>query len=302
MKRKWHLSLIAGLAVLMMLTIGGCGSSATESKTVKIATKPMTEQLILGEMLKELIETKTDLTVEITKGVGGGTSNIHPAMIKGDFDIYPEYTGTAWYTVLKKTESPDEGTLYQQLKKDYNDQFSLAWVGLYGFNNTYSLAMKKSVAEQYGIETYSQLVATSPNLVFGANPDFYEREDGFNGLTSTYALKFKATKEMDIGLTYQALKGGEVDVITVFTTDGQLDDPDLVVLKDDKGYFKNYYCGTVARQDTLKKYNALEEVLKLLDDQISEADMIKMNHRVEIDKQEDAVVAHDFLVEKGLVN
>ncbi|MEG2419176.1 MAG: glycine betaine ABC transporter substrate-binding protein, partial [Eubacterium sp.] len=232
----------------MMLTIGGCGSSATESKTVKIATKPMTEQLILGEMLKELIETKTDLTVEITKGVGGGTSNIHPAMIKGDFDIYPEYTGTAWYTVLKKTESPDEGTLYQQLKKDYNDQFSLAWVGLYGFNNTYSLAMKKSVAEQYGIETYSQLVATSPNLVFGANPDFYEREDGFNGLTSTYALKFKATKEMDIGLTYQALKGGEVDVITVFTTDGQLDDPDLVVLKDDKGYFKNYYCGTVARQ------------------------------------------------------
>ena len=107
---------------------------------------------------------------------------------------------------------------------------------------------------------------------------------------------------MDIGLTYQALKGGEVDVITVFTTDGQLDDPDLVVLKDDKGYFKNYYCGTVARQDTLKKYNELEGVLKLLDDQISEADMIKMNHRVEIDKQEDAVVAHDFLVEKGLVN
>ncbi|MEA5073620.1 MAG: glycine betaine ABC transporter substrate-binding protein [Eubacterium aggregans] len=302
MKRKWQLSLAAGLAVLMMLTIGGCGSSASESKTVKIATKPMTEQLVLGEMMKELIETKTDLTVEIAKGVGGGTSNIHPAMLKGDFDLYPEYTGTAWYTVLKKTDSPDEGTLYQQLRKDYEDQFNLTWVGLYGFNNTYSLAMKKSVAEQYGITTYSQLVATSPNLVFGANPDFYEREDGFNGLTSTYALKFKETKEMDIGLTYQALKGGEVDVITVFTTDGQLDDPDLVVLKDDKGYFKNYYCGTVARQDTLKKYNELEGVLKLLDDQISEADMIKMNHRVEIDKQEDAVVAHDFLVEKRLVN
>lgn len=302
MKRKWQLSLAAGLAVLMMLTIGGCGSSASESKTVKIATKPMTEQLVLGEMMKELIETKTDLTVEIAKGVGGGTSNIHPAMLKGDFDLYPEYTGTAWYTVLKKTDSPDEGTLYQQLRKDYEDQFNLTWVGLYGFNNTYSLAMKKSVAEQYGITTYSQLVAASPNLVFGANPDFYEREDGFNGLTSTYALKFKETKEMDIGLTYQALKGGEVDVITVFTTDGQLDDPDLVVLKDDKGYFKNYYCGTVARQDTLKKYNELEGVLKLLDDQISEADMIKMNHRVEIDKQEDAVVAHDFLVEKGLVN
>lgn len=80
----------------------------------------MTEQFILGEMLKILIEEKTDLKVELTKGIGGGTANIQPALIKGDFDMYPEYTGTAWSYVLKKTDIPDDNTLLTELLQEYD--------------------------------------------------------------------------------------------------------------------------------------------------------------------------------------
>lgn len=93
------------LAVVMTVSAAGCGSEKKETGkgttgTIKIATKPMTEQYILGEMLKQLIENKTDYKVEVTKGIGGGTSNIHPAMEKGEFDLYPEYTSSGWVMVL----------------------------------------------------------------------------------------------------------------------------------------------------------------------------------------------------------
>ena len=95
----------------------------SKKDTIHIATKPMTEEFIIGEMLKQLIEDRTDLSVEITKGVGGGTSNIHPAMVKGDFDMYPEYTGTSWSFVLKKKEIPEHDILYKELVREYKQQY-----------------------------------------------------------------------------------------------------------------------------------------------------------------------------------
>lgn len=298
MKRKLAVLLALGLCVFTLLT--GCGGSGGgEEKVVKIATKPMTEGLILGEMLSQLITADTDLTVEMTKGVGGGTSNIHPAIVKGDFDMYPEYTGTAWYDVLKKTDSPDEDTLYEELKQAYAEEYQLEWTGLYGFNNTYTLAVRKDKAE--GITTMSQLAPKTPELNFGANPDYYEREDGFNALTKTYGYNFKNHVDMDMGLKYTALESGEVDVINAFTTDGQLSTAEAVTLEDDKHFFKNYYSGTVVRQDCLEKYPELREVLAKMDGLISEKDMQKLNHAVEIDGKDEVTVAGDFLKEKGLL-
>ena len=140
--------------------------------TIHIATKPMTEQYVLGEMLDILIEQDTDLNVELTQGVGGGTSNIKPAMESGEFDIYPEYTGTAWNMVLKKRQ-----------------------------------------------------------LVFGAEYDFFEREDGYDALCDAYGFTFKKTMDMDIGLKYQAINEGKIGVMVIFTTDGQLSVSDVTVLE-----------------------------------------------------------------------
>ena len=115
--------LVIILIALLSIPSFGCSN---KSDTIKIATKPMTEQFILGEMIKLLIEDNTDLNVEITKGIGGGTSNIHPAIVKGDFDLYPEYTGTGWSFVLKEDGIPDDETLYKELQEKYKNNYDLS--------------------------------------------------------------------------------------------------------------------------------------------------------------------------------
>ena len=304
MKKKTKM--IGALALALMLGVAmitGCSAGGQKkSGTIKIATKPMTEQLILGEMLSILIQENTDLNVEITKGVGGGTSNIHPALIKGDFYLYPEYTGTAWNNILKKTEYPDDETLWNTLTDEYDTQFGLKWVGMYGFNNTYTLALRKEIADKYNIKTFSDLAKYTPEITFGANPDFYEREDGYQALCDAYGFSFKDHMDMDIGLKYNALNSGEVDVINAYTTDGQLSVADAVSLTDDKGFFKNYYCGTVVREDTLENYPELEGVLKKMDGSITNEEMAKMNYDLEVNNRDEHDVAMEFLKSKGLIN
>lgn len=285
---------------IILVSLAGC-SKSKGAGTIKIATKPMTEQLILGEMISLLIEENTDLKVEITKGVGGGTSNIHPALLKGDFDLYPEYTGTGWSFVLKEEGIPDEKTLYKELSEKYNNEYNLKWVGLYGFNNTYGLVIRKDIAEKYNIKTYSDLKNYAPELKFGAEYDFYEREDGYNELCKTYDLKFKSASDMDIGLKYKAINSKDIDVMNVFTTDGQLSNSDVVVLKDDKNFYQTYYCGTVARKDTLEKYPDLEEVLMKMENIINDNEMTKLNYEVETNKRDEREVAKEFLKSKELL-
>lgn len=287
--------LVLSAAIISMV---GCSKNGG---TIKIATKPMTEQLILSEMIGLLIEDNTDLKVDITKGIGGGTSNIHPAIVKGDFDLYPEYTGTAWSFVLKEKGIPDDKTLYKELTEKYENEYKLKWVGLYGFNNTFGLVVRKDIAEKYNIKTYSDLAKYAPELIFGAEYDFYEREDGYDALCSTYGFKFKKTADMDIGLKYKAINSKEIDVMNVFTTDGQLSTSDVVVLKDDKNFYQTYYCGTVVREDTLKKYPELESVLMKMDNIISDSEMAEMNNKVENDGVDEKTVAKEFLISKGLL-
>jgi len=276
----------------------GCSS---KSKTVKIATKPMTEQFIIGEMLALLIEDNTDLEAEITKGVGGGTSNIHPAIVKGDFDLYPEYTGTGWSFVLKEEGIPDDETLYKDLREKYESKYKLKWIGLYGFNNTFGLVIRKDIAEKYDIKTYSDLEAYSQELIFGAEYDFYEREDGYDALCSTYGLKFKKALDMDIGLKYEAINSKEIDVMNIFTTDGQIASSDIVVLKDDKNFYQTYYCGTVVREEVLEKHPELEAVLTKMENILTDKEMAELNNKVEGNGLDEREVAKEFLINKGLL-
>lgn len=120
--------------------------SSNKKDTLHIATKPMSEQYVLGEMLDLLIEQDTDLNVELTQGVGGGTSNIQPAMESGEFDIYSEYTGTGWNMVLKK-EGVYSEDLFETMQNEYKNSLQMQWVGMYGFNNTYALAVRREIAQ-----------------------------------------------------------------------------------------------------------------------------------------------------------
>lgn len=269
------------------------GMIPQKKDTLKIATKPMTEQYILGEMLTLYIEQETNLQVEVTQGVGGGTSNIEPALEKGEFDMYPEYTGTGWNMVLKNEGNYDE-SMFKKLQKGYQRK-GLEWQGMYGFNNTYGLAVRKDIADQYQLKTYSDLKNISNQLIFGAEYDFFEREDGYDALCKTYNLNFKETMDMDIGLKYQALNQGKVDVMTIFTTDGQLSNDQIVVLEDDQHFYPSYMCGNVVRSDVLKKHPELKKVLKKLSYKINDLQMAKMNDFVESKGKEPKEVAKSYL-------
>lgn len=290
------------LTIAMILAFAGCGGDSAETEPIKIATKPMTEQYILGEMLKLLIEEKTEYTVEITKGVGGGTSNIHPAMEKGDFDLYPEYTSSGWMMVLKQdSKGISDEEMFQQLQQQYTEKYDMAWLGLYGFNNTFTIAVSKATADKYKLKTGSDLAKVSDKLVFGGNPDYIERPDGFDMLCKTYGYKFKDVKDIDIGLKYKALEKGDIDVTNGFTTDAQLSGDNVKVLEDDLHYQVNYFCSTVARRDALEKYPKLTETLMLMDGILTDKEMAGLNDQVENQGKEDAEVAREFLVKKGLL-
>lgn len=317
----------AGLAAMMMLTavITGCADKAEETKAaestsgsdvqegavskeetaeeaIEIATKPMTEQYILGEMLKLVIEDSTDYSVEITKGIGGGTSNIHPAMEKGEFDLYPEYTSSGWVMVLKHEASEvSDDEMLEKLKEEYEENFDMTWVGLYGFNNTYAIAVRKEAADEFQLKTTSDLAAVADQLVFGGNPDYIEREDGFKLVCETYGLNFKDVKDIDIGLKYQAMENGEIDVTNGFTTDAQLSRDDVVVLEDDKHLQVNYFCSTIVRKDSLEKYPGLEDALMKMDGILTDKEMAGLNYQVEVEGKNEADAAKEFLTSKGII-
>lgn len=290
---------LTGVMLLLLAAVmafSGCGRNGN---TIRMATKPMTEQFILASMMKTLIEQETELKVEVTEGVGGGTSNIQPAMVKGEFDFYPEYTGSGWNAVLKENSVYNE-SMFETLQARY-DKMDMEWAGMLGFNNTYGLAVTKKCAEQYGIKTYSDLAAVSDQLVFGAEYDFFEREDGYKALCSTYDLVFQNTVDLDIGLKYDALNQGKIDVMNIFTTDGQLSVSDAVVLTDDKGLYPSYMCGFVVRKEVLENHPELKEVFQMVENFITDEELARLNFLVEAEGKSPEETAALFLKEKGLI-
>ncbi|MDO5087529.1 MAG: glycine betaine ABC transporter substrate-binding protein [Comamonadaceae bacterium] len=305
--KRLLLQAACGLACGAALLLAGCdraappAAGAAVNAPIRIATKPMTEQFILAEMLALLIERDGTLKAEIKKGIGGGTANIHPALLKGEFDLYPEYTGTAWQYVLKKSPLADEKALMDALTASYREQFGLEWVGLYGFNNTYGLAVRQALADQHRLQTYSDLAPLAGQLTFGAEYDFFEREDGYDALTRAYGLRFAKRVDMDIGLKYQAMRQGQIDVMNVFTTDGQLSAAGIQVLRDDKRFYPAYRASTVVRQDTLARHPALRGILMKMDGLLTDQDMARLNHAVESEGRNERDVAAAFLHTKGLL-
>ncbi|MFB1284679.1 ABC transporter permease/substrate-binding protein [Helicobacter pylori] len=292
-KRKVYLNLAVFLFLLLASALWLIPRNAIEEKPLVVATKPSSEQYILGEILSLLLE-KHHIPIKRVFGIGGGTMNIHPALIRGDFDLYVEYTGTAWVNTLKNplTQKVD----FETIKKRYEKEFNLLWVGLLA----YSLAISKEDAQKYAIETFSDLAFHSLNFDFGAEFDFFEREDAFKGLVKAYRFHFRSLHEMDINLRYKSFESHKINALDVFTTDAQIKELDLKVLKDDKGFFPNYQAGIVMRKEVVKKYPEALKILEKLNSKFSDEVMQDLNYQVEVLKKSPQIVAKDFLESLGL--
>lgn len=290
---------ILKLVLLSFLSFLAVISCKSDDNTLKVATKPMTEQYILGNIVKLLVEQDTNLKVKLTEGVGGGTSNIQPAIEKGEFDVYPEYTGTGWNLVLGEKSVYNE-QMFNELIKGYKKK-KLSWVGMLGFNDTYGIAVRKEIAEKYNLKTYTDLSKVADKLSFGAEYDFFERKDGYEALNKVYGIKFKNTVDLDIGLKYDAVSQNKIDVLNIFTTDGQLASSNVVVLEDDKNLYPSYMAGFVIRDEVLEKHPELKKVFDKLTNILDDKTMANLNNMVEEKGKSPEEVAIIFLKEKAVL-
>lgn len=293
MKKILKLVLLSFLSFVVLI------SCKSDDNTLKVATKPMTEQYILGNIVRLLVEQDTNLKVKVTEGVGGGTSNIQPAIEKGEFDVYPEYTGTGWNLVLGEKSVYNE-EMFNDLIKGYKKK-NLSWVGMLGFNDTYGIAVRKEIAEKYNLKTYTDLSKVADKLSFGAEYDFFERKDGYEALNKFYGIKFKNTVDLDIGLKYDAVSQNKIDVLNIFTTDGQLASSNVVVLEDDKNLYPSYMAGFVIRDEVLEKHPELKKVFDKLTNILDDKTMANLNNMVEEKGKSPEEVAIIFLKEKGIL-
>lgn len=295
--------LIPVVSVVLVLTVGAAVVFGFISKeeTIRVGSKNFTEQLIVGNMVAELIEDKTDLKVQRDLNLGG-TQVVFNAITNDEIDVYVEYTGTALINLLKNDLINDPDEVYEVIKQQLADKYQLETLDPIGFNNTYTLAMEPEVAEQYGIDTFSDLAAVSHQLSIGTTIEFTNREDGMDGMVKTYGMNFKGSEAVDGGLRYTALKNGDVQVIDAFATDGLLEEFQLKVLVDDKQFFPPYHAVPIVRKEVLEKYPELEDVLNSLAGKIDDATMRQLNYRVDSLNETPEKVARDFLIQEGLIS
>lgn len=266
---------------------------------IRIGSKQFSEQMILGHMLAELVESNTDLKVEKKFGAGG-TSVLFTALQNKDIDMYVEYTGTAYVDILKHETNNNPDEVYEVTKKELSEKYGFTYLNPMNFNNTYTLAVSPELAKEYNLKRLSDLGAVSSILVAGTTLEFINREDGLEGVKAAYGLNFKDEIGIDGANRYIALENGEVNVVDAFATDGLLKKYNLVVLEDDKQFFPPYYGAPLVRTEVLEAHPELTEVLEKLGEHLDDETMQQLNYKVDEEQQAPQEVAHAFLVEKGL--
>ncbi|WP_105616060.1 glycine betaine ABC transporter substrate-binding protein [Vallitalea okinawensis] len=291
--------IISMISLIIVIILGLSFDAISKENTIVIGTKDYPEQILLGEMLSLLIEEYTDLEVE--KKFGYEIEEIHEPLMKGEIDLYPEYTGTGWGATLKKPLIYNKDILYQEVKKAYAKEFDVEWLDRYGYNNAFGLVMKNDKAKEQGIYSYSDLALKSRPLIIGGESSFFNRVDAYPGLEEKYGFEFKNKMILDINAKYDVIDIGEVDVIDVGTTDGLLRKYDLILLYDDQEYFTPYEPATIIRKDTLEEHPELEEVLNKLGGQITDEEMSRLNYLVTNSDLDVNEIAKLFLQSKGLL-
>ncbi|MDB4935838.1 MAG: L-proline glycine betaine binding transporter protein ProX [Labilithrix sp.] len=283
-------ALVTALLVLMSLAVTRT-ASAKDGATMRVGSKRFVESYILAEMVAQLAR-EGGASVEHDQGLGG-TAVVFRAIEDGSIDVYPEYTGTLAAATVK-TGASDLAALRAALAPR-----GLAISDPLGFENTYALAVSRSVATKLGLTKVSDLVG-HPDLRVAMSHEFLGRRDGWPGLAERYGLAFAAPpKAIDHALAYEAISRGESDVIDVYTTDAKIGRFDLVVLADDRRFFPPYDAVLVYRADLPARVPAFAKVLERLRGAIDATSMQKMNARAELDGVPFARVAADFLAKRA---
>jgi osmoprotectant transport system permease protein len=281
---------IAGLAAAS--TFGGRARDAV----VRVGSKNFTEQIVLGELLAQQLERSGGVTVERRLNLGG-TFICDRALRSGDIDVYVEYTGTADAAVFKNPVDTDPARVLTRVRERYADG-GLALLPPLGFENTFAILVRGEDARRLGLRTIEDAAVHSPSWQAGFGYEFLQRADGYPGLSQKYGLRFAGPpRAMDLSLIYRALAQKQVDLIAGDATSGLIQAYDLFMLQDNRHYFPPYDAVPVVRSATLLRYPATLGALEALAGRITIADMRRMNHAVDAERQDPAAVARAFLAQ-----
>ncbi|HEX3178357.1 MAG TPA: glycine betaine ABC transporter substrate-binding protein [Methylomirabilota bacterium] len=272
-----------------LLAVAACGTANAEAPTIRVGSKSFTESYILAEIAAQIIEQTGEARAERRFGLGG-TGIVYGALASGDIDVYPEYTGTIAVAILKEPAVTAIDALRERLGPR-----GLTLGGPIGFDNTYALAVRRDAAARLGVTTISDL-RRHPGLTAAFDPGFLDRDDGWPGLRRYYDLRLADVRVMEHALTYAALAGGRVDLIDVFSTDGQLARLDLTLLVDDRRFFPDYRAVLLARRSLAERFprtwSALERGLA---GRIDTATMARLNALADLERRPFGEVAAVFL-------
>lgn len=314
-KRKTVALFIALLT--LVLAVAGCSGGKTDEaatsggktdkavtsdgktdEVIRICHKNYTEQRFTGQLLSVYIEENTDYKTEVTELAG--TMLCYNALKNKQSDLYAEFTGSAYGAILGQTEILSVEETYDYVKTQCEERDGITWLKPLGWNNTYVLSVTKETAEELGVKTISDLIPHAKDMIIGGDNEFVARTDGLPGLKEAYGIEFAKEMPMDQGLTYAALRDGELDVNSSFSTDGRIAKYDLVNLEDDKSFFPPYYVTPILRMDYAEKHPELVELLNKLGDQFTEEELQQIN--LSIDEGANArEVAVKVLKDKGLI-
>lgn len=305
-KRRAVVNRIVLVAIGLLVLFGGYSAwraSRPESQSsagagrVVVASKDFTESGLLAEIVAQMLEGR-GVVVERRSELGGNLP--HNAIVAGQIDLYPEYTGTAYTAILRHPPVTDPRVVYDQVKREYAEKFKLAVSEPLGFENTFAILVRGADARRLGLKTISDAASHTPRWHAGFGQDFKSRADGYPGFSKAYGLKFAdEPRDMNLSLTYIALSTGQVDLIAGNSTEGRIAALDLVQLEDDRRYFPPYEAVYLVRPATLSAVPALAGVLNKLAGAISTEEMRQLNYEVDANKRGQAEVVRDWIKGKG---
>ncbi len=298
-------AVFAAAAFTVCLSVLSCGGRAAGSDarkdTVVVAGKNYGEGYILGWMAALILRDATDLKVDDSKIGMGATELLYPALKNGSIDVYPEYSGTIRTVILKREGvERDRKAIWEDCVAGVKSQDGVEAVGPIGFNNTFAISMSKAKADALGITKLSDLVA-HPELKLIGDATTWTRPDAYTGMAEFYGIELKKGPMVDTNFFYEALKQGQGDLITAFSTDGKLKTYGLAVLEDDRGYYPWYDALYLVNGEAMKKHPEIGAALSRLVGRIDEATMMSLNEKVDVHKEDPKTVALEWLKSQGLL-
>jgi osmoprotectant transport system permease protein len=302
-RKTWRYYLLTGFA-LIILAFSFFTYKVffnNKSTTVTVGTKNFSESFLLGYLITDMLKAHTHLQVRAKFDLAG-TAVCQAALKRGAIDMYPEYTGTAYTTVLHRQDIQSSQQVLHAVRQAYEKRWQLTWLPPFGYNNTQAVIVTQKFAQKYQLHTISDLKKLKVPLVIGASAAFKKRPDGLIGLKKVYHLHFQSIKQMDLGLTYKAIAHGDVNMISASSTDGLIPAYHLKILKDDKKLYPPYDAAVVIRQQTLKQYPKIYKALKPLFGAITNRTIQKLNYQVDVEGKSPAEVARQFLLKRKLLS